>query len=50
MESASRVEDIVSSTFAENDTLKLFAVTAINEAVKKYIDANDTDAISDVAE
>lgn len=46
---ANRVEDIVSSFFAESDTLKLFSVSVINEAVKKFIDANANEAIKDAA-
>lgn len=47
---ADRVEDLVSQHFTEKDSLSFFALNSLNEAVKKYIDSNDVNAISDVAD
>ncbi|CAH1155365.1 unnamed protein product [Phaedon cochleariae] len=47
---ADRVEDIISKYFAENDTLKGLSIGPLNEGVKRFIDSNNADAVSDVAE
>lgn len=41
---ANRVEDIVLQHFSEEDSLICLPVDPINEAVKKYIDSNDSEA------
>ncbi|KAG5894927.1 hypothetical protein JTB14_008886 [Gonioctena quinquepunctata] len=41
---AERVEDIVLKYFADNDTFKCLPIGPLNESVKKFIDANDTEA------
>ncbi|XP_056639073.1 double-strand break repair protein MRE11 [Diorhabda sublineata] len=45
-----RVEDLVSEYLSGKNTLKLFPLNILNEAVKKSVDSNDANAISDVTD
>lgn len=47
---ADRVEDLVSEYLSDKNSLKLFPLSILNEAVKKSVDSNDANAISDVTD
>ncbi|VEN61593.1 unnamed protein product [Callosobruchus maculatus] len=43
-DNVSRVEDMVTDYFEQNDVLKCLPVTAINETTRRFVDFDDTDA------
>jgi hypothetical protein len=44
------VEDLLAKYFNETNQLKVLSIRGLNEAVKRFIDANDTDAPSYIIE
>jgi double-strand break repair protein MRE11 len=50
IEQVDRVEDLLAKYFNETNQLKVLSIRGLNEAVKRFIDANDTDAPSYIIE